>query len=381
MSTNPTLKTPFSESQMAEIETLITNGLAAKLAAGVYLIKVDGEIIRYDTISDTPIQDAINAAEVNVVAKDSVLLVNYECGPASLGFNGKMEQNIILRDDVNMYALGGTKIYSNSTDDVPIFTDNGVFCQVFFIGYWNMVRYGGSGNNNRAAVKLTNGTSEIYFPDFVVADTSSGSNYSFISAGSINIGNGFWTRGLSISGGNSIITCDPHYAPNTVITGGTLRYYGRIGSLTQSGGTLYLNEGNITQNALLSNGTSYIRNCTLLDINVSGSAVVSISNCVIGAPDNGVINQVTVTGGTCRIDDCQIFGSDTDADQGIGVSCTSGTVICSYTTIVMSDIYSNGVLSLSQSGGGVIKNYFSISNTATSGTIGVGALTVNAGVE
>ncbi len=384
---------------LSKIQTYLQDNMTLGITqAGVYLVKVNGEIIRYDDTSDTPIQDAINAAVKDNVGggSDLVVLANY-CNYVGGRGNGKQEQNIILKDDINLLFLGSGKLYSDSTDDTPLFTDNGTQVQVFFLGYCNFVRYGGAGTNNRCAVKLTNASSEVYFPDFVVADTSTGSTNSFDIAGSINIGNGFWTGAITISGGTNIINVDPHYAPNVNISGGTTYWNGRFGnlgqsngtlrivgngaSINQSGGVLYLSNGTVSLSSSFSAGQAYLSNMIFKTIAVSSSADVHISNSIIGESDNEAGTQVNVSGGTIRLVGCQIFGSDTsNPDPGYGIQCTNGTCIVDSTTIVMEELYSGGINSILQSGGGVVKNYFSISNTATSGTIGIAALTVNASV-
>jgi hypothetical protein len=450
--TLPTLKNAYTSSQITELETLIDNKVASSLSAGVYLVKVNGNIVRYDTISDTPIQDAINAAETAVVSKDSVLLVNYECGPANLGFNGKMEQNIVLKNDVNLYAIGNTKLFSNSTDNTPMFTDGGNLVQVFFVGYWNMVRYGGAGANNRCGVRTTNAGTQIYFPDFVVVDSSNGSTNSF-DCTSLDIGMGFWTGAIKINGGKSVINSDPILIRGLTVTGGEVDYYGKISTLTisngtvntyndiisltlsggiiksrgniggivQSGGILYLygstntscfNSGGVAYiyNSILNGGVSstsavnlyiynsivtgfevggtstanvYVYNSIINGLTVSGTSTVNLYGCNIGFNSNDLESQVEVGGENSKVilEGCRIIGSDVYGLLGVGVKCSNGKAIVSNCTIVMTDIDLGGVFSLQQTGTGVIKNYNSISNTATSGTIGVMALTVNAAVE
>jgi hypothetical protein len=386
--TLPTLKNAYTSSQITELETLIDNKVASLLSSGVYLVKVNGDLVRYDTISDTPIQDAINAAQPNVSSYDSVLLVNYETSPSY-----KMEQNIILRNGVNLYAIGNTKIYSNSSDNVPLFTDNGQFVQVFFVGYWNMVRYGGAGTNNRCAVITSNIASQIYFTDFVVADTFFGSTNTF-DCTSLSIDMGIWVGAAKVSFGTSSIKAHPSVSPNLIVTGGTveytgnsticnissgtLTYKGNVSQLIQSGGTIYF-EGNINTSVGQTGGISYISNSKIGYATLS-TGELNISSSIIGDLNVGQVNKVDVSSGTARIDNCKIFGVDDGANPAIGVYCSGGIAIVSYSTIVVYDQTGGGAFSLSNNGG-TINNYYSVSNEITDGSISIMALTVNSNVQ
>lgn len=310
------LKAPFNKSQFEDIKNYVGNKIKTELSGGVYLLKVNGDIIRYDLDSNTPIQDAINDAELSGSAglSDLVIINNYQNAPISGGGNGKQEQNITLRNDVNIYFIG-SKLFSNNTADVPLFTDNGVQVQVFFMGYCNLVRYGGAGVNNRNVIKLTNTQSQLFVTEAIVFDSSSGSTYAIDCAGNIDIVTIPASAG-SIRLTNGSLNISHAYTPQTIVqTGGNLMMDNVTVTLTQSGGTSSI-KGNVTltlnggdsnisdgNNILtINSGNINIKNSSLCELQASGGSVNIFSSILSVLENDGATIQVN----NCIIDDATI---------------------------------------------------------------------------
>lgn len=326
------LKTPIPKSVIDSIDSYIENKLSQQLAAGVYVVRLNGGIERFDNISDTPIQDAINSA----VSLSTGLGDYVWCNNWSGHLVGKMEQNIIIKNYINMRFDGGN-IFSNSSDNTPLFTDNGVRASIVITGNPILGRYGGTGDNNRCVFKLEHSNSFIRSTAYMVLDSTLGSQNAIISNGNMYLGgdntivgtikatNGIYyitsnrgTTGLNISG-NSQFTYKG-VCSTIALSGGTLNFLGQntyLTSLNMSGGNLFVSNATFQSTCTQSAGSAVFQNCHFSTVGSNnynftsgGTAIFSFCSLVTDDSYNIYFNANTPT---ITIDNCKFIGASTNS--------------------------------------------------------------------
>jgi hypothetical protein len=299
------LLTPIPQSTISSIENLIDNAVSKNFSAGVYVVRLNGGIDRFDNISNTPIQDAINSA----VALSTGLGDYVWCNNWNGSSVGKMEQNIIIKNYINMRFDGGN-IFSNSTDNTPLFTDNGVRASIVITGDAILVRYGGAGNNNRCVFKLDHINSFIRSNSYMVIDSTLGSQNAIISNGNIYLGGDNTIVGtIKVTNGIYYITSNRGTTGLDISGNSEFTYKGVCNTITKSGtGFLsYTGTNNILGTIIVNNGAAYFNNVVISETFVQNGGLCSFINTIFDSPD---VNYLFSDSGTAKFASCSFNTGD-----------------------------------------------------------------------
>lgn len=322
------LKTPIPQSVLDSIGGYIQNELKTHVTSGVFVVRVNGNIDRFDNISNTPIQDAINSANLfSTGVADYVWCNNWN------GFSvGKMEQNIIIKNYVNI-RFDGSNIFSNSTDNTPLFTDGGYRASIVITGNPILGRYGGSGDNNRSVFELQHPDSYIRSNAYMVIDSTQGSSYSIISKGNIYLaGDSTIAGGIKTLGGTYYITSTRGVKQITIDTSESYSDFTFSGScenilISGSGDSVFKYIGtNNTVNSITQNtGEAYISNVNFIDtcgVSTSANTVSVYTDCSFNALGGNNFNLFgTLTNSSkflfksCRFETDDLYNFHIDASH------------------------------------------------------------------
>jgi hypothetical protein len=335
------LLTSIPNNVLASIDGYIENKLNKTVAAGVYVVRLNGDIDRFDNISNTPIQDAINSS-----ISPSTGLGDYVwCNNWNGSSVGKMEQNIVIRNYINMRFDGGN-IFSDSTDNTPLFTDNGVRASIVITGNPILGRYGGAGDNNRCVFKLDHSNSFIRSTSYMVLDSTLGSQNAIISNGNMYLGGDNTIVGtIKATNGIYYITSNRGTTGLNISGNSEFTYKGICNTITKSGtGFLqYTGNNNILGTITVDNGAAYFNNVVVSDTFVHNGGLCNFVNTAF---DSGDLNYLFQNNGTARFTSCTFNTGDS---YNIYISTSTPIITidnCKFIGAGVNSIFANAAINI-----------------------------------
>ena len=352
------------------IENLIENAINENFAAGVYVVRLNGRIDRFDNISNTPIQNAINSA-----TSPSTGLGDYVWCNNWYPFGSKMEQNIIIKNYINMRFDGGN-IFSDSTDNTPLFTDNGVRASIVITGNPILGRYGGTGNNNRCVFKLDHSNSFIRSNSYMVIDSTGGSQNSIISNGNMYLGGDNTIVGkIKTTNGIHYITSNRGTTGLDISGNSEVTYKGVCNTIEKSGtGFLsYTGTNNILGTININNGAAYFNNVVISETFIHNGGLCNFINTVFDSPD---VNYLAQASSTAKFTSCSF---NTGYDYNISIASSTPIITidnCKFIGAATNSIYASAPINIVN-----YNSYATINKNSNITLLVDSALTVNSNVR
>ncbi len=365
------LLTSIPQSTINSIEGLIDNSISRKVAAGVYVVRMNGDIDRFDNISNTPIQAAINSAISPSTGVGDYVWCNNWNGYAA----GKMEQNIVIKNYINMRFDGGN-IFSDSTDNTPLFTDNGIRASIVITGNPILGRYGGAGDNNRCVFKLEHSNSFIRSSAYMVLDSTYGSQNAVISNGNMYLGGDNTIVGkIKTTNGIYYISSNRGTTGLDISGNSQFAYKGICNNITINSGTLnFLGQNSILSTLDMSSGNVFFSNVIFQDACVQYGGISVFTDCAFSVLGNQ--NYLFPSGGTAKFSSCTFT---TDDSYNISIDTNAPVITidnCKFVGAATNSIYAAAPINI------VNYNSYATINKNSNVTLLVdSALTVNANVR